>query len=84
MMRFREEYAVEWLTEEAKLKTSSPTSDRAAAEYGVDQLYRHDACLFARVVQRTVREEKRWWHLTWEITGITRWFDGSFDSVDVN
>ncbi|AXH49741.1 hypothetical protein KNU02_gp15 [Gordonia phage Pleakley] len=88
-MRFVEEYAVEWVRQgqfgrEAhfdafyvppKTLMSEPTRDKQVALKAIDMLSKRNEIILARLMSRTVREEKRWWHLTWVVTGITRWFD---------
>lgn len=83
-MRFREEYAVEWMQAGGRVITSDPIPDRRLAEKLRDRLLQRGAIVLAHVISRTVREERPWYLPVWEITGITKWSDQIFDPVDVN
>ncbi|WGH20796.1 hypothetical protein QLT00_gp13 [Gordonia phage Commandaria] len=88
-MRFRDEFAVEWMRTGrtswdlnifdvrtwSEPVRSEPTRDLATAEKAAKWLNRRDEIVLARVLERTVREERdHWWH-PWRITGQTKWFE---------
>ncbi|AXQ61331.1 hypothetical protein SEA_MARIETTA_11 [Gordonia phage Marietta] len=98
-MRFVEEYAVEWLRADGTTIQSEPTRSFEVAASAAEWLPRQKGIHMARVLNRTIRQEKKWWQVFWLDTGVTRWFDaeerfenplvpieedGRFDAVDVN
>lgn len=90
-LRFRREYAVEWIRirraidgVEMPLETvqSEATRSYEVARSTSKWLNEQPGIVWARVVERSVREERpHWWH-PWRVTGETRWYElelgGSF------
>ncbi|WAA19641.1 hypothetical protein SEA_DALILPOP_14 [Gordonia phage Dalilpop] len=79
-LRFRREYAVEWISarrDEGPLVTTQSEATRSyeVARSASAWLNRTPGIIWARVVERTVREERpHWWH-PWRTTGETRWYE---------
>ncbi|AVD99757.1 hypothetical protein SEA_FLAPPER_12 [Gordonia phage Flapper] len=84
-LRFRREYAVEWLhwgpdpvrlgTTKLLTTQSEPTRTYEVAKSAAEWLNDSATIVWARVVERTVREERpHWWH-PWRTTGETRWYE---------
>ena len=82
MIRYVEEYQVE-----ALLGGSSPATSKVTRDIDEARRMRDDAedygAGWARIIVRTVREEKRLWQRTWRLTGVTRWTEnsGSFEFI---
>lgn len=88
-MRFVEEYAVEWARSgqfgqgehfneywiRPKTFVSESTRTKEEALAAIEMLSKRREIILARLISRTVREEKRWWERSWTLTGMTRWFD---------
>ncbi|QRI45253.1 hypothetical protein SEA_ENNEA_17 [Gordonia phage Ennea] len=84
-LRFRREYAVEWVhlapdTErpgEQKVVTTQSEATRSweVARSASKWLNGAPGVIWARVVERSVREEREHWWLPWRTTGETRWYE---------
>ncbi|AYB69145.1 hypothetical protein KNU10_gp13 [Gordonia phage Foxboro] len=88
-MRFRDEFAVEWMrtgrtaselnvydvvTWSSSIQ-SEPTRSEEVAESAARWLNAQPGIVLARVITRTVREERdHWWH-PWRTTGVSKWFE---------
>ncbi|AKJ72437.1 hypothetical protein AU099_gp94 [Gordonia phage GTE8] len=83
-MRFREEFAVEWMRVpriipgiEMPLESvqSEPTRSEEVAVSAAKWLNRQPGIMLARVLTRTVREERDHWWRPWRTTGLSKWFE---------
>lgn len=74
-MRFRDEFAVEWIRNDGSSVQSEPTRSEEVAESCARWLNEDGHGLAPRVITRTVREERdHWWH-PWRTTGVSKWFE---------
>ncbi|AVE00671.1 hypothetical protein KNU14_gp12 [Gordonia phage Buggaboo] len=86
-LRFRREYAVEWVHLAPDPSPSDPYNQRVVvtqseatrswevAKSASKMLNKGPGVIWARVVERSVREEREHWWLPWRTTGETRWYE---------
>ncbi|QDF19120.1 hypothetical protein KNU64_gp16 [Gordonia Phage Lollipop1437] len=84
-LRFRREYAVEWVhlgpdparPGEQKVVTTQSEATRSweVARSASKWLNNAPGIMWARVVERSIREERDHWWRSWRTTGETRWYE---------